>query len=297
MTSRSATPTLPGPLAQLTSGDLELLARVEASANAATPAPEPLARDPDRVMRLLGDDRVFATVFGPPETAPTDPLLGVSPFLVFAVAVHRAPGELASAGYVHEWVGPRQRVPVFDAGELAGFLETRDLRLFLAELLASYTRVASGSFWTQTRRGPRRQRFSELDPVRLAALLAVAPEQDQPDLYRRLGDLALFLTGVFPDHTSAHGLSAVDAERLIRTLPGEATPNETVDALAMYGAVGLLESLGKRWYRFAVDGGAGRAELATVATRFADARRVLNHITDRHLFPFRGKWFPGEGAS
>lgn len=292
MTSETATPTLPGPLARLTSADLELLARADASARGTPPEPERLAHDPDRVVSLLGDRRVFATVFRPEESAPTDPLLGVSPFLLFAVAVHRAPGELAATGYVHEWVGPRQRIPVFDAGDLADFLEARERRLFLAELLASYTRVASGSVWRQTRRGRRRQRFSELDPARLAALLAEVGERHQPGIYRRLGDLALFLIGVFPDHTGAYGLSAVDAERLTRTLPGGAMPADTVDALAVRGSVGLLETLGPRWYRLAVEGGAGRPELGAIADRFVDARRVLNHVTDRHLFGSRGQWFP-----
>lgn len=304
MTPQSATPTLPRPLWLLTSADLQLLARVDGSARTATPEPERLAHEPDRVVSLLGDPRAFAAVFGeraaeryeprenPSEAAPTEPLVGVSPFLVFAVAVHRAPGELAATGYVHEWVGPRQRIPVFDGGELADFLGTRERRLFLAELLASYTRVASGAFWRQTHRGRRRQRFSELDPARLASLLTEAPEHDQPGIYRRLGDLALFLTGVFPDHTSTYGVSAVDAERLTRTLPGATTPPEAVDALATRGSVGLLETLGPRWYRLAAETGAHVPELTTVAGRFVDARRVLNHVTDRHLFGPRGQWFP-----
>src|SRR5256885_13132420 len=38
-------------------------------------------------------------------------------------------------------------------------------RLFLAELLASYTNVASGSTLVKTSRGWPRHRFSELDPM------------------------------------------------------------------------------------------------------------------------------------
>jgi hypothetical protein len=29
-----------------------------------------------------------------------------------------------------------------------------------------------------------------------------------------------------------------------------------------------------------------------VADRFGEARRVLNVLTDRHLFPLRNAWFP-----
>ena len=51
-------------------------------------------------------------------------------------------------------------------------------RFFFVELLASYTHVVSGSTWTATRRGWRRRRFSELDPVQLAGLLGVVDLQE-----------------------------------------------------------------------------------------------------------------------
>src|SRR6266540_1530599 len=115
--------------------------------------------------------------------------------------------------FVGEWAGPRQRLPVFDVATLRDFLAAPARRLFLAELLASYVHVASGSVLVQTRRGWRRQRFSELDPVRLAALLDVVPAGERVGIYRRLGDLALFLTGVFPDHTATRAFAPVHAQR------------------------------------------------------------------------------------
>ncbi len=71
-------------------------------------------------------------------------------------------------------------------------------RLFLAELLSSYTHVASGTVWAKSGGRWRRRRFSELDPVQLARLAEVVPDWERLAVYRRLGDLALFLTGVFP---------------------------------------------------------------------------------------------------
>jgi hypothetical protein len=113
-------------------------------------------------------------------------------------------------------------------------------------LLASYVHVASGSVWVQTARGwRRRRRYSELDPIRLAALLEVVDEAERPGVWRRLGDLALFLTGVFPDHTDVPGVAPVRATRLLRSAglgPGDAETG---------GGVALLELLGRRWYRLA----------------------------------------------
>src|SRR6266704_2453095 len=147
--------------------------------------------------------------------------------------------------FVGEWAGPRQRLPVFDAATLRDFLAAPARRLFLAELLASYVHVASGSVLVQTRRGWRRQRFSELDPVRLAALLDVVPAGERVGIYRRLGDLALFLTGVLPDHTATRAFAPVDAQRLLRHAGLEGVeagrPGSMAEPAWGSGGVALLE--------------------------------------------------------
>jgi hypothetical protein len=63
------------------------------------------------------------------------------------------------------------------------------------------------------------------------------------------------------------------------------------------GAVGLLQRLGRRSYRAVAHVVRGpeldtAAVLPHVAERFGDARRVLNFVTDRYLFPVRDAWFP-----
>jgi hypothetical protein len=204
------------------------------------------------------------------------------------VAVHRSAAVLEGRTSTLEWVGPRQRLPVFDVASLREFLEDPFRRLFLVELLASFTSVASGSTWERTRRGWRRRRFSELDPVRLASLLEVVGEAERPGVYRRLGDLALFLTGVFPDHTAERGLGPLDGGRLLRALAaaGDRDVPEDADHL---GAVGLLEHLGVRWYRCATATAAPPTAttraLPTAGPRFRQARRVLNLVSESTIFP------------
>src|SRR6266568_3663424 len=143
--------------------------------------------------------------------------------------------------------------------------------------------------------GPRRQRFSELDPVRLAALLDVVPEGERVGIYRRLGDLALFLTGVFPDHTATRAFAPVDAQRLLRHAGLEGAEAERAGSMAGRtlgsGGVALLERLGRRWYRLAYQSAPVRTAplrvMDEVAERFDQARRILNLVTDTYLFPFR----------
>jgi hypothetical protein len=59
--------------------------------------------------------------------------------------------------------------------------------------------------------------------------------------------------------------------------------------------VGLLEQLGARWYRLVAPAAPPAAPparlLDAIAQRFVQARRALNVLADRHLFPPR-TWFP-----
>ena len=250
--------------------------------------PDEVRTDAGALAKVLVHPAAFESVFG----GPTDTIgLAASPFLVFAVIVHRGWSELQHVDHVDEWVGPQRRLPVFSGGVLREFLGSPANRLFVTELLASYTRVASGAVWVHTRRGWRRRRFSELDPLRLASLLEVVPDDERPGVYRRLGDLALFLTGVFPDHTEKRGLRPHDEGRLLRLSgigPDRFEPGST-------GAVELLERLGQRWYQLATRTAsvptASMEVIADVAGRFGLARRTLNYLADRHLFAPHRDWF------
>ncbi len=223
-----------------------------------------------------------------------------SPFLIFAVAVHRAAAELPSMSHVTERSGDRQRVPLFDTPQLRDFLASAARRLFLAELLGSFTRssvapqqTAAGPPGTRPARGLRRpRRVSELDLPRMAGLLDEVPGPQRPGAYRRLGDVALFLAGVFPDYAAAHAFGPVNVTRLLRA--GQ-VPAREHDTLAEAPAIELLEYLGAQWYRAAWNLAPARtarlAIVADVADRFRQARRVLNHIADRYLFPLGDPWF------
>src|SRR5580704_15946582 len=113
----------------LTDTDLKLLASAAGAPAPGAPAPGGppgavpvlpadadagwLRRDPAAIPGLLGDPRVFEAVFGPgDQSRPLRPgqAVAVSPFLTFAVAVHRSAVELATMGHVAERTlpGPRR---------------------------------------------------------------------------------------------------------------------------------------------------------------------------------------------
>lgn len=281
---------------RLTDGDLRLLVEV-ARHHGHEVDVGGLRAEPTTVDWLVGTPRAEEVVLGADESSEEDldTLLRASPLLVFSVSLARTAADLRRATYIEEWVGRNERLPVFGVDDLAELLDDRRHRLFLAELLASFTKVASGAVRVRTSRGWRRRRWSELDPVQLAGLLDVLPEEVHAGLHERLGDLALLLTGVFPDHTATRTFREIDLRPLAVSLAGTGADSEALrEALELRGSVGLLEHLGARWYRLALRAPQREPEvLEAVAERFGDARRVLNHVTDHYLFQRRARLFPG----
>ena len=292
-----------GYLDHLAPGDLDIVLRLAGRTPPADAAEAhaTLRREPGLLHAALASEEAALQLLRA-ETGDPDrePIVRASPFLTFAVAVERVAEDLRDATHVHEWVGPRQRLPLLGADDLREVLADRPRRAFLAALLASFTRVASGTVWSRTSRGWRRQRFSELDPVRLAGMLDVLPESRHPAVHRRLGDLSLFLAGVFPDHTAGRAFRPIDLQRLGRAAAVPGRPAEALEeALETRGGVGLLDHLGERWYRLAArapEAAASARMLEGVAERFVNARRALNLLADRHLFGRALSWFPTPGS-
>lgn len=265
-------------LEHLSPRDFELLAEIAGTDDGALK--QRMLQRPDAIDDLFASRRLFETIFDPAQEL-ADP--GASSFLAFAVLVNRSASDLHDVSYVSEWSGPGKRLPVFDVSPLREFLDDGARRYFLVEFLNSFTTVASGSYLVQTRAGVRRRRFSELDPVALAEIVEMLPPAERPGGYRRLGDVALFLSGVLPDHTASHAYSPSQREWLARSAELGA-----VDALAGEG-LGFIEAAGAAWYRRSVDEANGTVStgpsfLRSLADRFTEARRILNYLADRYLF-------------
>jgi hypothetical protein len=276
---------------RLTARDLELLAQRAGETLGA------LVADDDLLEAALGSDAVWEALFG---ADPEEAIVLASPFCVFSVLLARLRGDLQNVSFVTERFTVRQRVPVFDVAGPREWLEARHRRIFLADLLASYTRVGGGSIWFHTARGWRRRRYSDLDPLRLAELVELVPPEQRPAVLRRLGDLCLFLSGVFADHVNVHPLEPRHLQRLARLLGGaeaggtvpEAMPSELV--LAGGGGLWEMDWLGQRAYRLAARQAPwDRPLLEEVAAGFGRARRVLDALTRDHLRLSRQDWFHG----
>lgn len=228
-----------------------------------------LRREPSLVLDLLDRPSVTDMLLAD-RRDPTGRFRTVSPFLLFAAAVHRTAGGLVGRMHVPDRSRTRSALPVFDGPVLAAFAAEPSHRLFLAELLTSYARVASGVMWRRDERGWRRQRWDELDLPRLAALLDAVPAEDRPGVWRRIGDGALFLAGVFPEYAQ-RTLSGPGLSRLERGAGVHVTRAGPVQE--------LLEQVAERAY----------GHVPSLPPGVVDAprsvHRVLSLVADGHLFP------------
>ena len=144
---------------------------------------------------LLGDDRLVERVLTDEET-----FLRISPTLYFEVLLRRALKEMEAASHTVERSG-RQSIPVFDAGEVVELIARPGVLYYLAEMLASFTRIRSHVVPVRGRKGVRRRvRYNDLDIDSLISLCATADEDHRFDFYRRIADVCLFTTGLFPEH-------------------------------------------------------------------------------------------------
>jgi len=295
----------------LSDGDLAALGRFSGHGPGESDIVAWFRRKPERIGAALDDARTAEALFGLDRgvgprggagSGPRPMVEGwdtVTPVLVFAAIIHRGAGDIGDIAHVPERFGSGLVVPVFDGEQLARFASSQANRLFLVELLGSYTKVMSGPQWVRSRGRWRRRRFSEMNPAQLAAMAADIPLEDRAGAYRRLGDLALFLNGVFPDHSVRLTLSSIELERILRSIPDHhrdrhrAVQRLLTDRVDGVGPV--LAALGPLWYQLAADLVSlptMSAQLAHVAERFDQARRFLSFTTDRWLWNQRDKLFP-----
>ena len=234
-----------------------------------------IVEDDDFRKAMVGDERVFLAV-----TSDDDILLKLSPHLYFEVLLRRAHSDIDSATHTLERTG-RDRVPVFDAREVSTLLDKASVLVYLADMLASFTRVHSYVVPIRRRRGIRRKvRYSDMDLDSLIAMCASADEDGRFAFYKRIADLCLFVTGIFPGSAS-------------RPTSGE-SPNRS--RIRAQRGVEEYEREGVRFYGLAEGHPAattlGLAEVfGLLREEFTSARKPLTYIAGQHLHSSGRKLF------
>ena len=243
----------------------------------------PDAADPDALKRLLardeqfrdamlGDDALLERVLNADET-----FIRISPALYFEILLRRSRRDLRSVGYTEERDG-RASIPVFDAPRALEFIERPGVLEYLASMMASFTRVRSYSVPVRVRRGVRRRvRYDDMDVDSLVRFAAAAEPRQRFGYYKRIADVCLFVSGVFPDGAARLGRS----RRARRSLED-------------------YESEGRRFYALAAAHPAARAAnlagvFAELEKDFAYARKSLAFLSARFLRARKRQLFGAEG--
>lgn len=145
---------------------------------------------------IVGDDRVFQRVMGDDEV-----FVRISPAVYFEILLRKALRELEVSTHTVERAG-RQSIPVFDSKEVVELLAKPQVLLYLAQMLASFTRIHSYTSTVRVRQGIRRRvHFNDMDIDSLLRLSAAVDEEQRFPYYKRIADVCLFVSGVFPDYT------------------------------------------------------------------------------------------------
>jgi hypothetical protein len=230
-----------------------------------------IREDDDFRKTYLSNEQVFRKVMDDEEV-----LLKISPTLYFEILLREAVRDLSASGYTLEKTRTMS-IPVFDTKDLVALLEQESVLEYLADMLSSFTRVESYAVSVRIRRGVwRKFRFNDLDIRSLMSLCGLVEDPYRFGIYKRIGDICLFMLGLFPEYV----------ERNYRyPLSGKVRP-----AIGPSARISPDEYAkeGRRFYKIAAEQDAARQlELESVFRllhdNFQKAKKPLNFISEHYL--------------
>lgn len=232
---------------------------------------ERLMRDETQLETMLDEDRLFRRLMGE-ENA----LIHISPWLFFTVLLRRAWRDLEQEAFTIEQRG-RQKVVLFDADRVVQLLSQEPVRHYLATMLASFTRIESVTVLTELRPGTwRAYRTNELDIEGMVRYSQTLDKAFRFVPYKRIGDVCLFLTGMFPEYIN---------DRYRYPVSGQLRPRMRG---RLVRKVEDYEAYGQAFYQTAAEHEVARREglddvLITLSEHFILAEKPLAFVAKRYL--------------
>jgi hypothetical protein len=277
---------MPGPKVRLSDSDIRFLIE--------TVAPQLLSRfdvvknDTQLIEGMLDQEveKVFDRIASSEERVMTS----VSPAFLFEVLLRKAARDLRAQSYTIEKTG-FQKVPVFDAREVVDFLSQEGTVQYLADMLASFTKVRSFAVAVRVRKGIwRRFRFSDMDVDSLIKFCEGVDDEHRFALYKRTADLCLFILGMFPEYVTQSYQFPLSAD------VSHVVPRRLAHSAEDY------EEIGRRFYKLASSHRdaelLGLAEvLCRLHEKFTLARKPLIYISENLLKSKKRKLFPSVSSN
>ncbi len=153
-----------------------------------------MRQDSDILDGMLRDERLFKSLLDNPES-----IIRVSPYLFFTVILYRVRNKLKNQSYTVEWQQKKQTI-VFDSERVNDFLGKGRVLSYLIEMLVSFVRINSFIIPIRVRKGHwQKLRFSDFDIDSLIRYSQMIDEEHRFGPYKRIADICLFITGIFPD--------------------------------------------------------------------------------------------------
>ena len=273
-------PETPPRMVVLTDSDLDFVVSETAQGSTDTDRLKLLIEEDEQFRAaILGNENVFHRLMADEEM-----FVKVSPALYFEVLLRQSLRDLETASYTVERDG-RADLPVFDTPEVVKFLSIQGVLDYLAHMLASFTRINSYAVPVRIRRGIRRRVvYNDMDIDSLARLCATADWEQRFGYYKRIADVCLFISGVFPDYASPAMRYSVPNR--MRTAVSDRTRRSLSD----------YEVQGSQFYGLAEEhDSAQHLGLSGVfrlfRDHFATARKPLSFIASHYLHGSRGRLF------
>jgi hypothetical protein len=226
--------------------------------------------DGDTLEAMLSDEALFQRVMDDEEV-----LVKISPALFFSILLRQARREFRTLTHTIEYRN-LQKVVVFDTAEVGDLLEQPGVLDYLAEMLASFTRIHSVTMRVRVRQGIwRKERFNDFDVASLARYALSVDEEMRFGPYKRIADVCLFLAGMFPEFIQA---------RQTRSLGGAggavmARGPSTIEEFELQGSQFFRLAAGHQGARYLNLEGV----LNTLAEHFTLAEKPLAFLSSRYL--------------
>lgn len=234
--------------------------------------PKEVHLEEEEVEEVLENELLFKRVMNEEEV-----FLSISPYLFFRILLKRAHRELRWESFTIERHGT-QKVFVFDTDRLTELLERKDLRAYLACMLSSFTKVETTVFYLIASGRVYKFKYSSIDMDDVEERLKLVDEEKRFPLLRRIGDIALFLLGIFPEYL---------ARRMIFRRSEKKNPEELIREVEEKGSFYYyLASTHEEAKRL------GLSEILYVLSQnFMLMKKPLNFIAERYLHARKSRLF------
>jgi len=236
-----------------------------------------LREDEDILRGMLLDKKLLDYL-----TDEQESLIKVSPHLFFTVLLERVKADLEHQSYTIER-DQRIQMVVFDSKNVIYLLNEKKIIRYLTDMLVSFIRINNVTIPIRVKKGVwSKIRFSDFDVDSLIKYSHMIDENQRFGPYKRIADICLFITGIFPEYIEAQ-----------RTYSG--VSRARLGAISQWSREGI-EKYGKYFYKAAAQQKAAQLQeldtvLMNLSENFILATKPLSFMTRRYLGFSKDKFF------